>query len=365
MIYELAPKDYPRVQALVAGLTAHLSVQAVLERSVSGEVWVDDARNPQAAFILTPEGQYLAGDPDNPAFRQALAERLLTTMPVVNVTYSPDAWESTFPALLPCKFARPYPRLYYSFRDFLLPDWRTRIPLGYEMVRVDQAFLARKDLVNLDDVREWTSSWTDFARDGFGFCLLHGTTIVSHCLADCVSGSRCEVGIVTHRDYRRRGLGTLAVAATVEYCLKRHLPTIGWHCLANNRGSQRVAEKVGFGLAGTYVQYANSAVAENPDDLTPAEWQAHGEFFEHSFDILSQHANWMAWRAAQARALAGEHAQALILLYRLAESGTMPPGWDRWLREGWQFAGLRREPGWPALLARAQRARSTEVEAES
>jgi GNAT superfamily N-acetyltransferase len=272
MIYELASGDYPRVQALVAGLTAHLSIKAVIEGSVAGRIWVDDVRDPQATFMLTPEGHYLAGDPATPAFLQALAE--LLTMPIVHVTYSPDTWESTFPALFPCKFARPQARLYYTFRHFLLPDWRARIPPGYDMVRVDHAFLTRQDLVGLDDVRERTSSWTDFARDGFGFCLLHGATIVSHCLADCVSGSRCEVGIMTHRGYRRRGLGTLTVAATVEYCLEQHLPTIGWHCWANNRGSQRLAEKVGFGLAGTYVQYANGAVAENPDDLTAAEWQA-------------------------------------------------------------------------------------------
>jgi RimJ/RimL family protein N-acetyltransferase len=364
MIYELAPEDYSRVQALVAGLSAHLSIAAVLEGSVAGQIWVDDARAPQATFIQTPEGQYLAGNPDTPAFQQALAERLLT-MPTVNVTYSPDSWESTFPALLAGKFARPYARRYYTLRRFLLPDWRTQVPPEYDMVRVDQAFLARQDLVQLDNVREWTSPWTDFARDGFGFCLLHGATIVSHCLADCVSGSQCEVGIKTHRDYRRRGLGALTVAATVEHCLEHRLPTIGWHCWANNRGSQAVAEKVGFGLAGTYLQYANGAAAENPDDLTPAEWRAEGEFFERAFEILSEHATWMAWRAAKAQALSGDLAQALTLLQRLAESGAMPPGWDDWLREGWEFAGLRREPEWPALLARAQVVRPTEGEAES
>jgi GNAT superfamily N-acetyltransferase len=261
------------------------------------------------------------------------------TMPTVNVTYAPETWESTFPALLACKFARPYARRYYTFRQFLLPDWRTRIPPGYELVRVDQALPARQDLVHLKDVRARTSPWTDYARDGFGFCLLHGATIVAHCLADCVSGSR---GIFTHRDYRRRGLGTLTVAATVEYCLERHLPSIGWHCWANYRGSQRLAEKVGFGLAGAYVQYANDAVAENSDDLTPAEWRAQGEFFEHAFEMLGQHASWMAWCAARARGLAGEHAQALTLLQRLlAECGTMPPG----------RAGSRRVGSLPACSA--------------
>ena len=57
--------------------------------------------------------------------------------------------------------------------------------------------------------------------------------------------------------------------------------------------------------------------------------------------------------------------QALTLLHRLAESGAMPPGWDGWLQDGWEFVGLQRQPGWPALLARAQRVRPPEGDAES
>ncbi|HUY76553.1 MAG TPA: GNAT family N-acetyltransferase [Ktedonobacterales bacterium] len=362
MIYELAAEDYHRVRALVAGLTYHLSVQAVIDGTVAGHIWVDDLLNPQAAFMLTPEGQYLVGASDNSAFRQALAD-LLLTMPVVNLTYSPGAWESTFAALLTCKFARPYARHYYTFRRFLLPDWRELLPQGYEMAQVDQAFLARQDLAHLDDVRDWTANWTDFARDGFGFCLLHDGAIVSHCIADCVSGHACEVGIVTQRDYQRRGLGALTVAATVEHCLERQLSTIGWHCLANNRGSQRVAEKVGFEFVGAYVQYANSVVAENANDLTPPEWRAEGEYFERAAEMLRQHETWMAWRAAKAHAVAGNHAHAMILLQRLADSKTMLPGWDAWLREGWEFQGMQAAPEWPTLLARAQAAPPAEGEA--
>jgi hypothetical protein len=110
MLHELAAADYPRVRALVAGLTYHLSIQAVIEGTVAGRIWVDDGLDPQATFILTPEGQYLAGASDNPSFQQALTD-LLLTMPTVNVTYSPGSWESTFAALLTCKFARLFPPL--------------------------------------------------------------------------------------------------------------------------------------------------------------------------------------------------------------------------------------------------------------
>jgi len=361
MIHELLPAEYPRIRPIVVGLADHLSIQAVIDGTVSGQIWVDNVPMPRTTFILTPEGQYLAGTTANLAFNQALAD-LLLHRPSVSLTYYPDIWELTFAALLACKFARKYSRRYFTFRQFLVPNWRGLVPPGYEMAQVLPRFLARKDLVNLDEVRERTTEWTDFARDGFGFCLVHGNTIVSHCIADCVSGDACELGIATHNDYRRRGLGTLTLAATVEYCLDHHLPAIGWHCIANNHGSQRVAEKVGFGLAREYVQYANSPVAENPDDLAPAEWQAEAEFFEHAFGILSQHGAYMAWRAALARAVAGEHGEALILLHRAADSGALPPGWDAWLQESWELQSLRTDPDWPALLARAQARRPTEAE---
>lgn len=86
MLYELTSGEYSRVRALVAGLAYHLSIQAVIDGTVVGRIWVDSVLAPQAAFILTPEGQYLAGQPANPAFQQALAD-LLLTIPGVHLTY--------------------------------------------------------------------------------------------------------------------------------------------------------------------------------------------------------------------------------------------------------------------------------------
>jgi hypothetical protein len=184
--------------------------------------------------------------------------------------------------------------------------------------------------------------------------MVHGNTIVTQCIADCVSGGACEMGISTHRDHRRRGLGTITAAASVEYCLNRELLSIGWHCIANNRGSQRVAENVGFVLGGEYMQYSNRSAAENADDLTSAEWQSHADFFERASENMRRQSAVMAWRAAEARAVAGEHARALALLQHAADSGELPPGWDSWLQESWAFQSLRSDPDWPALLDRAK-----------
>ena len=48
------------------------------------------------------------------------------------------------------------------------------------------------------------------------------------------------------RRYRRRGLATLAVRATLEQCLARGYTEIGWHCWSNNRASAATALRAGF-----------------------------------------------------------------------------------------------------------------------
>src|SRR5690349_6056146 len=58
MIYQLEPAQFARVRPLVAGLDYHLSIQAVLDGTVTGEVWVDDVAAPRATYMVTPEGQY-------------------------------------------------------------------------------------------------------------------------------------------------------------------------------------------------------------------------------------------------------------------------------------------------------------------
>ena len=68
--------------------------------------------------------------------------------------------------------------------------------------------------MSLDWVRD---SWgvEDFLARGVGQCLVHGNTIASWCIGDYAAGHACEIGIHTDERYRRRGLATLAVRATL------------------------------------------------------------------------------------------------------------------------------------------------------
>jgi RimJ/RimL family protein N-acetyltransferase len=234
--------------------------------------------------------------------------------------------------------------------EFRTPSWRDRVPEGYRLAPVDRRLLGRTDLKNHAQVADWVAGWhstDDFMQNGFGFCLVcdGAAEIASWCIADTVLGERCEIGVTTDVGHRRRGLAATVVGAAVEYCVKHRFTEIGWHCLASNAGSIAVATKVGFELERAYDGYSAYLPAENPADLTPAEyrdWALHyarvtGEGLGYSF------------HAAEAWAMAGEPERALDYLRRLPERGWR--GRLEWVEHNWRFASLREEPAFRQVLA--------------
>ena len=75
MIFELRPEEYLRIWPLVRELAEYnLFINTVIEGSTPGRVLVDDATDPRTAYIDTPEGSFVAGDPGNTGFNSSLRE---------------------------------------------------------------------------------------------------------------------------------------------------------------------------------------------------------------------------------------------------------------------------------------------------
>lgn len=252
MVVELAPNAYPRALPLFGAMAYHLSIAAVLGGTMPGRVFADDASAPALALVSCPEGNYLAGaaapGPAELGAARALLEQLRAYGPGVELFAAPE-WEEQAAQLFP---GRPYeqvPRRHYALSA--LAGSPHAPPPELTLLRLDAATLARPDLQG-HHIQRWASgNWGSaaaFLERGFGFALLHGAEPVSWCLADSCVGARCEVGIHTHPAYRRRGLATTVVAAAVAHALAAGYAEVGWHCGEENRGSQGVAEKVGFSL---------------------------------------------------------------------------------------------------------------------
>ena len=253
MIVELAAQAYEGVLPLFAELGYHLSITAVLRGSMPGRVLVDSERFPSTVLVSSPEGNYLASaEPIGPAERsagRALVEQLAGDEPSIEL-YATPAWEQHADSLVPGVHCAWLPRRHYAL-SALAGAWHQHIPSSLTLHRIGADILARPDLQS-HHIQRWASgNWGSaeaFLTHGFGFALLDGAEPVSWCLADCAVDARCEIGIHTHPAYRRQGLATIIVAATVAHALAAGYAEVGWHCNEDNQGSQAVAEKVGFTL---------------------------------------------------------------------------------------------------------------------
>lgn len=84
-----------------------------------------------------------------------------------------------------------------------------------------------------------------FYEHGFGIVAVLDGEIICWCTAEYVSPTRCGIGIATSPRYERRGIATAAASHFVREARQRGV-TAYWECDVTNRGSVRVAEKVGF-----------------------------------------------------------------------------------------------------------------------
>jgi RimJ/RimL family protein N-acetyltransferase len=336
--------QYPLAQALFAPfLPYHLCVQAVLGGTHPGLVWVDNLAHPRVGFAYGSEGQYLAGDL---GFEPAYAELRELILPHSSLMVEPAGWEPVLPRVWKNVAARRHCRKHFVYRRAEAPTWRDRLPEGVRAVSIDAAFLQQEDLENFSLVKGWIGDWYSpeyFIEHGGGTCLLIGDTIASWSLTDCAIGERCEIGIVTDRRFRRRGLATLAASATVEACLKKGYPEIGWQCLSSNTGSIATARRIGFEEERDYTAFSGWLPAENPGDMTPEEYSDWAQHYER---VGQAEVGWL-FQAAQAWTMAGDPRRALQNLEALHRAG-----WKarrEWLEHNWRFDPLRELVGFEAL----------------
>ena len=257
MIHRLGKDDHARALPLAQDAPHHLTLTAAVEGSSPGTIWVDDPQHPHAALFATPEGEFLVGRHDkdvSQAFAEFITHELL---PGGNTDgwwlcwlhYWPDDWRPVLQTMLAGHHHVDVHQHYYSFRRPAAQSPGDPPP-DYRLQRVDAELLGESEGRNVGRIKRYAKSnfgsISDFLEKGFGLCLMHGPDAVSWCMADCVSGHRCEVGIHTDPHHRRRGFASLTLAATVEFCLGSGLTDIGWHCWSTNAASAATAERVGF-----------------------------------------------------------------------------------------------------------------------
>jgi GNAT superfamily N-acetyltransferase len=263
--HTLRPAQFSRLRPLFEAdglLQWNISIGATLDGTCPGWAWADNPNQPQSALLLTPEGTYLAGRADQPAFAAGMCRLVHQTLFAewgfrgLWVACADD-WLPHWDAL----FGLPrtvIDRQHYVCTQ-VCEDGLADLPAGYTVRRVDQTLLDLPGLIMPDHLREWMkSNWGSvdtFLARGFGFATLHDRRVVSWSLADGVSDDQCEIGIQTEPEYRQRGLAAITAAACAGHALAHGYTAVGWHCSADNIGSQRTALRVGLVKERDYVLY--------------------------------------------------------------------------------------------------------------
>jgi GNAT superfamily N-acetyltransferase len=369
VIHILEADEYRKVSPLFQELDYQLITAAVLGGASPGRIWVDNVRQPRSAFMDSPEGYFLAGCQHNDAFNRALNKLILgSVLPdekspqfddALVVVCHPGTWEHQFDVILAGRPPIKRQRIHYLFPEKQVKG-RVNAPNGMTVERIDEHLLGRPGLYIPKHVLGWMdTNWgssAGFLQNGFGFCTVHKNRIVSWCLADCIAGDACEIGIHTAEDYRRRGLATLTASAAVDHALSRSLTAVGWHCNADNVGSQGVAEKVGFVKERDYFDYL--VITDEAEHLASHGWYSFRagkhdkaiEWFEQAF-AAGDPPTWSFHTAARAWAVLGDCDMALHYLARAVDRGWHNAAFTRSCEE---FEPLHGAPEWDGLLARIE-----------
>jgi RimJ/RimL family protein N-acetyltransferase len=272
LLTRLSGSVYETAGDLLAGLGYQLSARAVLSGAMPGAVFVDDPARPSAVFVHSPEGNFVGGNPTNLGFVADLRAHLAAAFNAERdgdlvLSFDHNGWLPVAEAIVPDLVLVLVPRRHYLFRGER-PVLRPNLWPGYRIAPIDAALLEHQEVP--DHMWEWMDgNWggvDGFLTRGFGAAAVHGESVVSWSLADCIVADRAEIGIHTAYEHRRRGLAAQVTAAAVAIALDRGVTEIGWHCNDDNAGSHCTAESVGFRMERRYhllVGRAQGAASEH------------------------------------------------------------------------------------------------------
>ncbi|MBZ0299778.1 MAG: GNAT family N-acetyltransferase [Anaerolineae bacterium] len=371
MKHELDVRRYEEVRPLFDELAAYyVSIPALFDGVNPGRIFVDDPTHPQAALIQSVEGYHLAGGPTNAAFIADLNLWLQETYFNDDVTVEggafyacvhPDTWAQHMADIFAPRTVFIHPRRHYVCTELAYRDWREHVPSGFSVQRIDDPLLDAPELDIPGHIRSWIrynwGSRENYRAHGFGFCTLYGDQVVSWSVADCASGSRCEIGIQTRPEYRRRGLAATTAAACVDFALTNGFTEVGWHCDEDNNGSWKTAEKVGFRKERDYAMFfcffsrAHELAESGMNALKTGQYAQAAAAYAQLLALSDAFPPYIYFDAARAQAATEHPDEATRLLHAAVDRGWT----NREVTERCpEFDFLHRTPAWADVLARMQ-----------
>ena len=241
----------------------NLFARSVIEKHVTGRIYVDNITEPRTAYVIHPYGMALLfGDYQNVDFNCRFKSYALNIDNSRNkhewVQTYPREWDNVLKELFgkhiikssentdnkTCGVIELNTRVNFIFNreKYLQPD--RAVLSGNDMIVETNALYFEQMQGSVIPLRFWNSA-RDFIQKGKGFTLLHNGEIASTAYSSFVHEEMFEIGIETVEKYRGFGYAELTCRKLIDYCLERKLIPV-WACRYENKASYNLALKLGF-----------------------------------------------------------------------------------------------------------------------
>lgn len=241
----------------------NLFARSVIEKHVTGKIYVDTIDKPNTFYVVHPYGiSLLFGDSKNAKFNDQFRSYALNTAAIRNkhewmLTYPRD-WDLVLQDLFGNLIIKSSENTDNKTSGII--EQNIRVNFRFNMgtyLQLDKRTVSDGDvLVNTDDLhfeqmsgsviplKFWDSAMA-FKQNGKGFTLLHNGEIASTAYSAFVHEDTLEIGIETVEKYRGFGFAELTCCKLIDYCIEMDLIPV-WSCRFENTASYKLAQKLGF-----------------------------------------------------------------------------------------------------------------------
>lgn len=269
----LSEKDFEKVIGQLKEIRINnLFARSVIERKVSGKVFVDNVETPKTFYVVHPYGMSLLfGDSQNIGFNENFRDYSLNVNRVRDrhewMQAYPGEWDKVLADLYSDKMIKSgdntdncetgiielNTRINFRFnKEKYTSNDRVILPDDCEIVRTDKsAFEEMKGLVI--PACFWDTA-DNFVNNGVGFSLFCNNKLAATVFSAFIHDDKLELGIETIPEFRGQGFAQLVCSALIDYCIENGFEPV-WACKKENTGSFNLAQKLGFEVCNEIPYY--------------------------------------------------------------------------------------------------------------
>lgn len=229
-----------------SNITCPTFVYSIMDGYIQGTVYAD-SKSPKSVLIGTNSGIYfVGGEVDNLDFNKFLFElyrHRKNNKLRFSLFSTSEKWNCAIMNQLKDEI-KQLSRFSFEHTDKEI-DRKVALSSEYTIEKINKEIIKKSLEFNEDYYKEYWGSTSNFIEKGFGFCILHNEKVISECSAIFSSQEFAEIDIITHKDYRGKGLAAITATAFIEFCLESGIIP-KWDCDVSNDSSIKLAGKLGF-----------------------------------------------------------------------------------------------------------------------